>query len=243
MPPDILQLLSGLGVPGQIIGYVAMIISIATVLVRYLPPPAGTGAYRLLWGMLSRVAHLRAPSGATPSSASGSVPPVSAVLLCLALLGGGLAGCATSGNATQQAQQLASDVELIAGGLEAALPAIGAIRGAPKEVLDRLGSEVAVVQKDAAAISAALGAHAAVPVPQAQEIAGIVGDVASTIIPEIPGGVAFLPVIQAAQALVPELLAAAGIAAAAPVEALPSPEVARAILVGQTAQARAMLMR
>lgn len=238
MPPDILALLSGFGVSGQVIGYIAMSISIATILVRYLPKPGNQGVYSVLWTVMTSVANLKIPPVQPQGSDTGAKLHSAIVgMLFLGILSSFVA-CSPQAGVTQQAQQLAADVDLIAGGLQAALPEIVKIHGIPATTIDILSTDFALVQKDAAEINAALNAHAALPANRVQEIANVLGTIVSAVLPGIPNGAEFIPVVQAAQALMPELLAAVGIAAASAEDGLPQPEVARMLLAGQIAHAR-----
>jgi len=238
MSADLLALLSSLGVPGQMIGYAAMMISVATVLVRSLPRPAGPGAYALGWSVLSWVANLRAPEGAgAGASASAAAGKLSALGLFLSA-GLAVSGCSTGGSLTQRSAQLSSDINLIAGGIEAVLPSIEALPNVGAASMNALRSDIATIGLDAKLVAASLAGTSGVPASPIQEIATILGDIASTVLPTIPGGSAFVPVVQAAQALLPELLAAAGVTGAQGGGAVTQPDAARAMLSDQIEMAR-----
>lgn len=151
-----------------------------------------------------------------------------AAALAAALL---LSACgATSGGANANAARIASDINLISSGMAAALPALEKLPGFPAGMDAVIVADVAKIQADSAELQKALAANATtLPASPVQEIATILGDVATVVLPEIPGGAAAVPVVAAAQALLPELLAAAGIAAA-PGTATMDPDAARLVL-------------
>ncbi len=113
-----------------------------------------------------------------------------------------LTGCAgTAATPTQ----LATDVNLIASGLSAAIASISQIPGVSATVVSQLQADLATIQADAAKVAST---------PQAsivQEIGTVVQAVATIALPLIPGGSAVAATVQAAVSLLPAVLAAAGV--------------------------------
>jgi hypothetical protein len=96
-------------------------------------------------------------------------------------------------------------------GLTALLPGIEAIPGVPTATVTEIQTDLATIQKDSAAIQVAVAANTNPSASTVQEIATVVGDVATVVLPAIPGGAAFVPAVQAAQALLPGILAITGV--------------------------------
>ncbi len=158
-------------------------------------------------------------------------PVVLAVAAAIAFVGC-TASPGTTTTITSTASRLASDVNLVATGLAAALPAIAQVPGVPAATIAQINADLASIQKDAAAVQAATAANGAAPASTVQEIASVVGDIATVALPLVPGGSAIVPVVQAAEALLPGILSAADVVAAgAPANAM-DPSSARLILRG-----------
>lgn len=144
---------------------------------------------------------------------------------------GTLAACATPGATTPT--QLATDVNLIASGLSAAIASVAAIPGVSAAAVTQLQGYLATIQADAKTVAAAT---VTTPTSTVQEVAQAVQAVASVALPLIPGGSTVLALIQAAISLLPSILAAIGVSGAAP--ATPpvySPAQARLILASAKA--------
>lgn len=125
--------------------------------------------------------------------------------------------------------QIATDVNLVASGLSAAVTQVAAIPGINPTVVAQLQADLALIQKDAAQVAADTAAPSASLV---QEIASTVQAVATVALPLVPGGAPFVPVIQAAVSMLPTLLAAVHVSGAAPVATAYTPNAARLILMG-----------
>jgi hypothetical protein len=132
--------------------------------------------------------------------------------------------------------QLASDGNLIAGGLTAAIAQIMQIPNlatGPGSVLATLQGYLTTIQNDAASIAAATATPAASVV---SEIVTFIGKFAPLAIGLLPGGsaiaTAVLPIINAAISLTPGLLVAIGLTGgpATAIQGPYTPAVARSIL-------------
>jgi hypothetical protein len=127
---------------------------------------------------------------------------------------------------TQTVSQIATDVNLIASGLAAAVANIKQIRGVPIAVLTQLEFYLVTIQTDAAKVASATSTPATSVV---QEISQVVQALASIALPLIPAGSVIQATIQAALSLLPVILAAVGVSGAH-VSARYRPDQARAIL-------------
>jgi hypothetical protein len=126
----------------------------------------------------------------------------------------------------QTASQIAADVNLIAGGLSAAVPQIEQIPGVASAVLTQIEAYLATIQADAAKVA---GATTTPPTSIVQEIGQVVQALASVVLPLVPAGSVIEVTIEAAVSLLPVILAAAGVSGAGvPVKYRPAR--ARAIL-------------
>lgn len=144
--------------------------------------------------------------------------------LCTGLSLAVLAGCANAPSTSQ----LAQDAKLIAAGLSGVTAALASVPGVPPAALAQVNSYLVLVQADADTIAQATAG--APPVATVQDIAALVGRVAAAVLPLVPGGGPLVAVVQAAEALVPVILAAAGVASATPGQIAYTPAQARAIL-------------
>ncbi|WP_428485925.1 hypothetical protein [Rhodopila sp.] len=117
--------------------------------------------------------------------------------------------CATT---TAVPPQLATDVNLIATGLAAAIAGIKQIPGVPIAALTQLDADLATIQVDAARITSATAGTA---ISTIQEIGQVVEAIAAVALPLIPGGSTVETTIEAAVSLLPVILAAVGSAGAA----------------------------
>ncbi len=133
-----------------------------------------------------------------------------------------LAGCAGA-----SASQLATDVQLVADGLAAAIADIAKIPGIASDTLTRLQGDLATIEGDAAKVAADTADAGTGAV---QEIAAGVRLIAGIVLPlsGLPGTVA--TVINAAVSLLPAILAAAGLVGASVTAPAYTPEQARLIL-------------
>jgi hypothetical protein len=126
----------------------------------------------------------------------------------------------------QTVSRVASDVNLIASGVTAAMADIKLLPGMPDAALTQLDFYLATIQADAAKVASATATPAASTI---KEIAQVVQALASVALPLIPGGSAIEAAIQAALSLLPVVLAAVGVAGAG-APAKYQPDQARAIL-------------
>ncbi len=122
--------------------------------------------------------------------------------------------------------QLTSDVGLLVSGLAAAIANIRQTPGVPGPAVTHLEANLSKLQADARIVTTATGT----PAPSAiQEIEHLVEAVASIALPLIPGGSAIQLTIEAAVAILPPILAAAGISGIAKAPKF-TPAQARVIL-------------
>ncbi len=126
----------------------------------------------------------------------------------------------------QTASQIASDVQLIASGLTAAMAEIKLLPGIPAADITQLDFYLATIQAGAAKVAAATSTPATSTI---QEIAQVVQALASVALPLLPGGSAIEVAIQAALSLLPVILAAVGVSGAG-IATKYQPSHARAIL-------------
>jgi hypothetical protein len=132
---------------------------------------------------------------------------------------------------TQTPSQIASDVNLVASGLAAAINDIKQIPGVPAAALAQLELYLATIQADAAKVASATATPTTSTV---QEISQVVQALASVALPLVPAGSVMQATIQAAVSLLPVILAAVGVSGAGvPVSYRPSQ--ARAILAAAAA--------
>ncbi len=149
---------------------------------------------------------------------------LSAVLLATTAL----AGCGS----TVTPSQIASDANLIATGLASIVTALSGIAGVPPTTIVTIMSYLKQIQAAAAQLATeTVGASAGT----VQSIAMLVGQVAQVVLPLIPGGGPIVTVVEAAQALIPGMLALVGISAASAVAPKWSSAEARSILKDATA--------
>lgn len=141
-----------------------------------------------------------------------------------------LAGCQLFQNATPST--LASDVSLIAGGLQTVLATLQANGTIPGLNIQQI---TVWVNNIVSASNQIQTATAGVSTSTVSGIATTVADIAQYLLPLVPGGSAIVPVIEAAQALVPVILAAAGVAAASAAKPRYTPKQARALLAAGAA--------
>lgn len=146
-----------------------------------------------------------------------------------------VSGCATTSTTSptlsQQAQTALSDVSLIATGLN---NSFGILIAQPPAGLDT--ATLAKLQADLATISVAAEAVQkdlanSQPATEVTQITVALEDIATVVMPLIPGASSYAGVIAAAEALLPFVEAAAGIAGAAPQAHAMDPAVARAVLL------------
>jgi hypothetical protein len=126
----------------------------------------------------------------------------------------------------QTASQIASDVQLIASGLTAAMGDIKLLPGISNAAVTQLDFYLATIQADAAKVASTTSIPAASTI---QEIAQVVQTLAAVALPLVPGGSVIEAAIQAALSLLPAVLAAVGVSGAA-MPAKYQPAQARAIL-------------
>lgn len=138
---------------------------------------------------------------------------------------GALAGCATLNSPSQ----LATDVQLVASGVTAAVQQIAAIPGVSASVLTRVQADALTVSADAAKVAAAAASATGGLV---QQIAAAVKEIAALVLPLFPSTQPFVPLIEAALSLLPVLLASAGVSGSAGTTPVYTPEEARLILRG-----------
>lgn len=141
-----------------------------------------------------------------------------------------LAACAGQ-TPSQIAADVVSDSQLIATGLSKELPVINNLTGIPSATLAKFLADLNSVITIAQSITAEAAAVQAAPL--IQQIAGYIGNALSiaTTAPVnalLPPGV--LPVLEAANALLPVLMAAVGLVGSPEVPASMTPAAARAIL-------------
>jgi hypothetical protein len=122
--------------------------------------------------------------------------------------------------------QFVSDVQLLLSGLTAAIASIKQIPGVPAPAVATLEDNLSRLQTEAAAITVATGKLSPSTV---QEIGQVVEAVASVALPLLPGGSAIELTIEAAVAILPPIMAAAGISGIGKKPEL-TPDQARAIL-------------
>jgi hypothetical protein len=152
----------------------------------------------------------------------------------------GLTSCApttttpTTPTITTQLQQVASDASLIATGLSAGLATIATTPGVDQNAVKNLTKDLAVINAGAQTIETAASAATPPSGATVQSISTAVADIATGVLPLIPGAAPYTPLVAAAQVLLPELLASAGVAGAAPTTA-PTMTVAEARLRLQAA--------
>jgi hypothetical protein len=113
-----------------------------------------------------------------------------------------LAGCSSTPSTAPS--QIATDANLIATGLSAAVAQIALVPGVNQTTLATIQADVTLVQKDAASIASATSAPSASTVA---EIVQTVQAVAPVALALVPGGSALVPVIDAAVSLAPALIA------------------------------------
>lgn len=130
------------------------------------------------------------------------------------------------------AQQMSNDLTLLSTGLAAMQPSLAAVPNMPPKVL----ADVTKVLADIAAVQGALAANTVPPVSTVQEISAVIGDIATVALPLVPGGAAFIPVVQAAQVLGPVIVAEYQAMAK-----LPAPKTVAAIDPNAVATARLVL--
>lgn len=128
-------------------------------------------------------------------------------LLASASVAGLLAGCGAKVPPAAQPSQIATDVELVAAGLTAAINQVVGLP-IPAATIATLKADLAQVQAAAQAVAASVG-----PVPTAsiQSIVQAVQAIADIVLPMFPATMSFVPVINAALSMLPALLAAVGI--------------------------------
>lgn len=139
-----------------------------------------------------------------------------------------LVGCSS----TTPVTVLATDADLIAAGLQAQLPVLAQDPHITPVTLAKLQSAVTQIQTDANEIRASVAIGQAINAATAQQIASLVGLIATEALPLVPGGAAVVPVVRAAQALLPGILAMAGVPVAGAPAGAYSPVAARLILRG-----------
>jgi hypothetical protein len=127
---------------------------------------------------------------------------------------------------SQTASQLATDVQLIAAGLTAAIADIKQVPGVSSAAVIQLDDDLATIQADAAKVATSVATPATSTV---QEIGQVVQAVAAVVLPLVPAGSVIEATIQAAVSLLPVVLAAVGVSGAG-VPAKYEPEQARLIL-------------
>jgi hypothetical protein len=128
--------------------------------------------------------------------------------------------------------QWAQDLSLVASEMPALVSAVQGLGAVPQATLNQISSYAAIVQKDAAAVASATatvvaGTNLASTVEEAAQTLKAIGDV---VMPLFPASAPFVPVLDAIMSLVPEFLAAAGVAGASAVVPKYRPEQARLIL-------------
>jgi hypothetical protein len=116
-----------------------------------------------------------------------------------------LAGCAA------QTSQLAQDAQLIAGGLQAALPSIQTIQGISASVIQSVQTDITEVSAYATDLA---NQAATTPTTIVQQIGSLVQEVGKLVIPFLPAGSSLLAIVQAAISLLPALFAAVGLSGA-----------------------------
>jgi phage-related protein len=129
-------------------------------------------------------------------------------------------GCATSSTTPSQ---LATDVNLIASGLAAAIASIQQIPGVASTTLTQLQADLTTIQADAAQVASAPATSVVQAIGQAVQA------VAALVLPLVPGGSSIEVTVQAALSLLPEIMAAAGVSGATTTPKF-TPEQARLIL-------------
>ena len=149
----------------------------------------------------------------------------------------GLAALSACAGNTVTVAQFATDAATIANGLNAVLPTIAALAGVPTETIAQITADVAAAQGAAGAL-ATVAAGQAPPVTVVQILVTAVNDVValSTIAPLsvlIPQPIEM--VLVAAKALLPAIEAAAGLASAGEVPAMPA-DAARLVLKAAAAK-------
>jgi hypothetical protein len=134
--------------------------------------------------------------------------------------------CTSNGGTSQ----LARDLSLVAQGLGAVEKTLQGIPGVPGAVLAQVQSDLAQVRSAASqAIQPSVGGLTS----SVQGIGALVGNIASAVLPLLPGGSVVVTLVEAAVSLVPTIEAEAGLLSAAMVvSAKPryTPAQARALL-------------
>lgn len=141
-----------------------------------------------------------------------------------------IAGCTASSTTTANtiAQQVVSDVGLIATGLQAALPGLTTTAGISATTVSKVGGYVSQLQSLASSVTTSLTTTSAQPV--IQQVISVIGQIAAVAGPALPPpwGTAIL----AAEVLLPVIASAVGIAMASTSAAAPAmtPSMARTVL-------------
>lgn len=148
---------------------------------------------------------------------------IAGITLCTAAIA--LAACQTPPTVSQAA----TDANLIATGLSAAVTSIAAIPGVDPATVATLQADLKIVQTDAAQIAATTSTPSTSTV---SEIVQTVEAIAPIALALVPGGSALVPVIDAALSLAPVLATDLGVSGAVPGAVAP---------VYTAAQARALL--
>ena len=225
---DVIGFLQSLGARGQVIGVVVAVIALCAHLVPQLPVPVRPGVYGAIYAIVNWLAgNYRNASNAKspPPPSTPGVGPGSALAAALFVLL--LAGCTAPGvpttptQVTAPAEQVATDAALIVGGLQSILPQVQAVAKVPPATVAQLQADLAKAQSAAGALKAELASPSATTQKSNVEaIAMVIGDIATAVLPAIPGGAAFAPVVAAAQGLLPVLLGNVGLPV--PTGAVPS---------------------
>ena len=141
---------------------------------------------------------------------------------------GFLAACQPGSKTPAAPPQVAQDIALIAQGLAAVANSLTGIPGIPADTLAKIKGDITKIQT--AAASVATDTTGSAWPTNVQGITSLIGEIADVALPLIPGGAPFVLAVNAAQALVPILLAAIGVVGAKPGPAGVTPEQARLTL-------------
>ena len=132
-----------------------------------------------------------------------------------------LAGCKTGPTTSQ----IATDVNLIASGLQPVAAALSTAPNVSADVVAKVQSYLSIIQADAAKIAAATANPPADVVQEVVQTVQAFASIASTI----PALAPYAVIIQAAVALLPVILASAGLKVSGAAPSMP-PTQARAVL-------------
>ena len=131
---------------------------------------------------------------------------------------------------TTNLQEAASDISLVATGLQNELSPILTQTNVSPDVQTQLQSALNTIAADASIIEGNVNSGTPGTGSTASQVAATVEKIGNTIIPLVPGGAVFLPAVEAAESLIPSALATFGVTLASSKAPKYDPATARSIL-------------